>query len=60
MKINLGGDFDALTTEKKRWIKENFKPDQYRIGDGGFIFSADYYVEFTDESHSTLFLLKWC
>lgn len=58
MKINLGDEFDPLMTERKRWIRENFKPDQYRIGDAGFIY-PDYYVEFAEERYATLFTLKW-
>jgi hypothetical protein len=45
-------------TERKRWIRENFKPDQYRILDTGFIY-PDFVVEFTEERYVTLYRLQW-
>lgn len=58
MKIHLGNDFDPLMIKKVRWIRENFKPDQYSIRDTGFIY-PDYIVEFTEERYSTLFRIQW-
>ena len=58
MRIPLGDEFDPLMTERKRWIQENFKEDQYRIRDTGFIY-PDFVVEFTEERYATLFTLKW-
>lgn len=58
MKIPLGDEFDLNMTEKKRWIKENFNSDQYRIRDIGFIY-PDFVVEFTEEKYLTIFLLRW-
>lgn len=57
-KINLGDEFDPFMTERKRWIQENFKEDQYRIRDIGFIY-PDLVVEFTEERYATLYRLKW-
>jgi hypothetical protein len=57
-KINIGDEFDPLMTERKRWIRENFKPDQYRILDTGFIY-PDFVVEFTEERYVTLYRLQW-
>lgn len=54
MKIPLGDEFDPNMTEKKRWIKENFNPDQYRISDIGFIY-PDFVVEFTEEKYETIY-----
>ena len=58
MKIPLGDEFDPLMTERKRWIRENFKPDQYCIRDIGFIY-PDFVVEFTEERYATLYKLQW-
>lgn len=58
MKIPLGDEFDPLMTERKRWIRENFKEDQYRIRDIGFIY-PDFVVEFTEERYATLYMLQW-
>lgn len=58
MRIPLGDEFDPLMTERKRWIRENFKPDQYRIRDIGFIY-PDFVVEFTEERYATLYRLHW-
>lgn len=57
-KINLGDEFDPLMTERKRWIRENFKEDQYCIRDIGFIYPA-FVVEFTEERYATLYMLQW-
>jgi hypothetical protein len=58
MRINLGDEFDPLMTEKKRWIRENFKEDQYQIRDIGFIY-PDFVVEFAEERYATLYYLHW-
>lgn len=58
MRINLGDEFDPLMVERKQWIKNNFKPDQYLIRDIGFIY-PDFVVEFTEERYATLYLLHW-
>lgn len=58
MKIPLGDEFDPLMTERKRWIRENFKEDQYHIRDIGFIY-PDFVVEFKEERYATLYRLQW-
>lgn len=58
IKVFLGDDFDPILNEKKRWIKNNFNTDQYRIRDAGFTY-PDYFVEFTEERYATLFRLQW-
>ena len=58
MRIPLGDEFDPLMTERKRWIRENFKEDQYQIRDTGFIY-PDFVVEFTEERYATLYMLQW-
>lgn len=58
MRINIGDEFDPLMTERKRWIRENFKEDQYCIRDTGFIY-PDFVVEFTEERYATLYMLQW-
>ena len=58
MRISLGDEFDPLMTERKRWIRENFKEDQYQIRDTGFIY-PDFVVEFTEERYATLYRLQW-
>ena len=58
MKISLGDEFDPLMTERKRWIKNNFKEYQYRIRDIGFLY-PDFVVEFTEERYATLYRLQW-
>lgn len=57
MKIILGGEFDPIARHKVNWIKENFRKDQYRITEEGFLLN-DYCVEFTKEKYLTFFLLK--
>ena len=58
IKIPLGDEFDPLMTEKTSWVKNNFKENQYRIRDIGFIY-PDFVVEFTEEKYATLFHLHW-
>ena len=58
MKIPLGDEFDPTMTERKRWIRENFNADQYRIRDIGFLY-PDFVVEFTEEKYATLFKIRW-
>jgi hypothetical protein len=58
MRIYLGDEFTPDFKEKIEWIRATFKKDQYLIRDIGFLYN-DYCVEFTNESHSTLFFLRW-
>ncbi len=57
-RINLGDEFTENLREKVNWIRSNFKKDQYRIIDIGFIYN-DYVVEFTDEKYETLYFVAF-
>lgn len=58
MKIILGPEFHPSLRKKVNWIKENFRKDQFRIIEEGFLLN-EYYVEFTEEKYETIFLLRW-
>jgi len=58
MRIYLGEEFDPTTNAKVFCIRSNFDKDQYRIIEEGFLIN-EYYVDFFDDKHATLFLLKY-
>lgn len=57
MKISLGDEFAIDLKEKISWIRSNFKKDQYKIVEEGFLIN-DYYVDFVDDKYATFYLLN--
>lgn len=58
MKISLGDEFAIDLKEKLTWIRANFKKDQYKIIEEGFLIN-DYYVDFVDDKYATLYYLQY-
>lgn len=58
MKIPLGDEFAIDLKEKVSWIRSNFKKDQYKIIEEGFLIN-DYYVDFVDDKYATLYYLQY-
>ena len=54
----IGDEHTGMNQPKYDWIKETFYRGQYLIYSDGFIYN-DYYVEFLDPAHATLYRLKW-
>lgn len=58
MKIYIGDEFSIDLREKIAWVRANFKKDQYKIVDDGFLIN-DYYVDFVDDKYATLYYLQY-
>lgn len=58
MKIFLGDEEDPDVREKILWLRDNFNNNQHKIHTTGFLIN-EYFVEFFDEKHETLYRIKY-
>lgn len=58
MRIYLGEEFEPGTNSKIFFIKSNFKKDQYKIIETGFLIN-EYFVEFVDNKYATLYYMQY-
>jgi hypothetical protein len=58
MKIWLGDEMDLSFRDKIKWIKQNFREDQYKIIETGFLIN-EYFVEFVDDMYETLYYVQY-
>lgn len=58
MKIWIGDEYSVDVHAKVSWIRNNVPTDKYKILNEGFLIN-EYFVEFFDEKHETLYRIKY-
>jgi len=57
-KNYLGDEMQGWIEEKRDWIVKTFNKEDYRFISDGFLIN-EYYVEFFDPAHQTLYNIKY-